>query len=134
MPRRWSLSRAPNRGLVLYLVAWGLMGFGYFGIQGVIFNLYLLRLGFGPEFIGLLTGVGQLIWALCALPAAALGRRFGVRTVLIAGIALSGFANGLALLVEVFPRPFWAVWLFGCWALLWSSSALNSVNNIPYAL
>ncbi|MFN8516255.1 MAG: hypothetical protein U0232_26955 [Thermomicrobiales bacterium] len=134
MPGRWSLPRGFNRGLVLYLVAWGLMGFGYFGIQGVIFNLYLLRLGFGPEFIGLLTGVGQLIWALCALPAAALGRRFGVRVILIAGIAFSGVANGLALLVEVFPRPFWPVWLFGCWALLWASSALNSVNNIPYAL
>jgi predicted MFS family arabinose efflux permease len=110
------------------------MGFGYFGIQGVIFNLYLLRLGFGPEFIGLLTGVGQLIWALCALPAAALGRRFGVRGTLIAGIALSGVANGLALLVENFPRSAWSYWLFGCWALLWASSALNSVNNIPYAL
>ena len=134
MPRRWSPPRAYNRGLVLYLVAWGLMGFGYFGIQGVIFNLYLLRLGFGPEFIGLLTGVGQLIWALSALPAAALGRRFGVRGTLIAGIALSGVANGLALLVESFPRPYWAAWLFACWALLWASSALNSVNNIPYAL
>jgi hypothetical protein len=134
MPRRWSPPQALNRGLVLYLIAWGLMGFGYFGIQGVIFNLYLLRLGFGPEFIGLLTGVGQLIWALCALPAAAIGRRIGVRAALIAGIALSGVANGLALLVEGFPRPFWPVWLFGCWALLWASSALNSVNNIPYAL
>src|SRR6188474_1855876 len=118
MPRRWSSPSAPDRGLVLYLVAWGLMGFGYFGIQGVIFNLYLLRLGFGPEFIGLLTGVGQLIWALCALPAA----------------ALSGVANGLALLVENFPRSAWPYWLFGCWALLWASSALNSVNNIPYAI
>lgn len=134
MARRWSPPRDFTRGLVLYLVAWGLMGFGYFGIQGVIFNLYLLRLGFGPEFIGLLTGIGQLIWALCALPAAAIGRRFGVRFALIAGIALSGVANGLALLVEFFPRPLWVAWLFAAWALLWASSALNSVNNIPFAL
>lgn len=125
---------APARALALYLLAWGLMGFGYFGIQGVIFNLYLLRLGFGPEFIGLLTGSGQLIWALCALPAATIGRRVGARAALIAGIALSGTANGLVLAVELFPRPWWPAWLFGCWALLWASSALNSVNNIPYAL
>lgn len=133
MPR-WTPPRALDRGLVFYLIAWGLLAFGYFGIQGVVFNLYLLRLGFGPEFIGLLTGVGQLIWALGALPAAALGRRFGVRRALIAGIACSGAANGLVLLVEQFPRPLWPLWLFGCWALMWGGSALNSVNNIPYAL
>jgi hypothetical protein len=47
--------RGFNRSVVvLWLLTWALAAFGYFGLQGVLFNLYLLRLGFGPEFIGLL--------------------------------------------------------------------------------
>ena len=123
-----------NRSLLLWLVAWALLAFGYFGVQGVLFNLWLLRLGFGPEFIGLLTGSGQLLWAIFALPAAAVGRRIGLRGALIAAYALSAAATTLLLLVEALPRPLWAGWLVGWWALLWVGAALNTVNSIPYAV
>jgi predicted MFS family arabinose efflux permease len=41
---------------------------------------------------------------------------------------------GLVLLVEVLPKPFWTLWLFGCWAVLWIGSALYSVNSPPYVM
>ena len=77
--------RAFNRSIQLWLVFWALGGFAYFGLQGGLLNLYLLRLGFGPQFIGLLVGFGEIAGGVAALPAAAFGRRVGLRTAQQAG-------------------------------------------------
>jgi len=130
----WRILRTFNRGIWLFLLAWALMAFSYFGIQGVLLNLYLLRLGFGPEFIGLLIASGQIIWAVMALPAGAIGARMGLRAALITGSVLLTLGMGMLLMVEAFPRSVWAIWLFGCWMLLWVGAALNTVNSIPYLM
>ena len=49
----WRILFSFNRNIWLYLLAWGLVAFGYMGVQGVLLNLYLLRLGYEVEFIGL---------------------------------------------------------------------------------
>src|SRR5512143_281337 len=116
------------------LSAWALLGFTYFGLQTVLQNLYLLRLGYGPEFIGVLTGSGQLLWAICALPAAMIGRRFGLRGAIISGWMLSGLGNALVLLVELVPGEWHVPWLFFWWAVGWIGASLNSVNNLPYVM
>ncbi|MEA3377088.1 MAG: hypothetical protein U9R72_12930 [Chloroflexota bacterium] len=36
-------------------------------IRGVLFNLLLLRLGYGPEFVGLVSGLGVLTYAVACL-------------------------------------------------------------------
>ena len=56
-----------NRDVRLYLAATATYGFAQEGIRGVLLNLYLLRLGYGPRFIGLVSAV--------ALLAAVVGRR-----------------------------------------------------------
>ena len=38
-----------NRDVKLFLAGFGLTAFAYFGIMGVLFNLYLARLGFGAS-------------------------------------------------------------------------------------
>jgi len=134
MFRDWRVLLTFNRSIQLFLVAWALMAFAYFGVQGVLLNLYLLRLGFDAEFIGLLTASGQLIWALVALPAGAFGRRLGLRAALITSEALMALAMGLLLMVEAAPRPLWTVWLFGSWMLFWVGVALVTVNSIPYLM
>ena len=130
----WSIVRGFNRSIQLWLVFWALGGFAYFGLQGVLLNLYLLRLGFGPQFIGLLVGFGQIAWGLAALPAAAVGRRVGLRTAQQAGCLGIGLGFGLLLLVERVPRPFWEGWLLGSWAVVWLGAALGTVNSVPYAM
>ena len=62
----WRILFSFNRNIWLYLLAWGLVAFGYMGVQGVLLNLYLLRLGYEVEFIGLLIASGQLVWAAAA--------------------------------------------------------------------
>ena len=83
-----------NRDVWLVLITWALMGFAYTGVFLVLFNLYLLRLGYGPEFVGIVNGVG-LIAALVSLPAGALGKRWGSRRLLClwAGARISELAG-----------------------------------------
>jgi MFS family permease len=130
----WRILRAFNHSIWRYLIVWALISFSYFGIQSVLLNLYLLRLGFGPSFIGMLTASGQLIWAVAALPAGAVGRRVGLRAPLVAGSTLMAVAMGALLLVEALPRSSWTIWLFGNWALLWVGVALTTVNSTPYLM
>jgi MFS family permease len=130
----WRILRTFNGSIRRYLIVWALLSFGYFGIQSVLLNLYLLRLGFGPAFIGMLTASGQLIWAVAALPAGAVGRRVGLRAALIAGSAFLALAMGALLLVEALPRAVWTIWLFGSWALLWVGAAFTTVNSTPYLM
>ncbi len=85
MLRDWAVARTFNTSTWITMWYWALLAFAYFGLQGVLLNLYLLRLGFGLEFIGLLNGSGQLLWAAAALPSGALGRRIGLRPALILG-------------------------------------------------
>ncbi len=134
MLHEWWVLRAFNRGTIIVLLVTALDSFGYFGIQGVLFNLYLLRLGLGAELIGLLIASGQLTWAAVALPAGAVGRRFGLRVALVAGGALSALGMGLVLLVELLPGSLWLPWLFGSWSILWIGAALYSVNSPPYLM
>ena len=63
-----------GRDVRLYLITAALVGFCWQGIYVVLFNLYLLRLGYGPEFVGLVGAVGLLAYAVLSLPAGALGR------------------------------------------------------------
>ena len=134
MFRTWRVLRAFNRGTHVFLMVCALDAFGYFGIQAVLLNLYLLRLGLGAQFIGLLIASGQLTWAIAALPAGAIGQRLGLRATLILASALAALGMGLLLLVELLPRSLWTLWLFGSWAILWIGTALYSVNSPPYLM
>lgn len=40
----------------MYLITSFAIGFSYIGIVAVLFNLYLLRVGYGPVFIGWVAG------------------------------------------------------------------------------
>jgi predicted MFS family arabinose efflux permease len=60
--------------IALYFVTIALVGFAIDGgVYAVLLNLFLLRLGYGPEAIGLINAVGTLTFALSSLPAGLLG-------------------------------------------------------------
>ena len=71
-----------------YLFAMGIVGFSYFGFVSVLLNLYLLRLGYGTDFIGLVNGGIAFAFAASSLPAGALGARLGMRRTAAIGMAL----------------------------------------------
>jgi len=121
-----------NRNTWLLLLTAALTSFGYIGIYVVLFNLYLLRLNFGPEFIGSINAVAQLGFALFSLPAGALGQRWGGRRMTIWGLGIAVAAFGLLSLAEFLPETWRASWLMVTYLLAWLAGALYLVN--AYAL
>jgi MFS family permease len=81
-----------------YLINAGLYGFTLDGgISTVLFNLYMLRLGLGPETIGLVAALGMFVFALTSLPAGRIGERVGLRRMMIIGVLLSLIGISIAL-------------------------------------
>ena len=86
-----------NKDIWLWLFAWFCgLGFAYFGVYTVAFNLYIVRLGYGPDFVGLLQSTGSITGAIFSIPAGILGTRFGIKRFMIIGMMI--FATGFVLL------------------------------------
>jgi len=84
--------RLITRDVRLLLVSSALVGFSSWGgIYSVLLNLYLLRLGYGPRYIGLINGTGMLTVAVFSLLAGVISARVGVRRVLIIGMSCAAF-------------------------------------------
>lgn len=116
------------------LVTTALAAAAVFGINAVLYNLYLIRLGFTPAYIGLLAGLGQLAWAAAALPAGFVSRAVGLRRSIEGGMIIVGLAIALTLSVEWLPRPYWEAWLLGCQVVLNIGVALVTVHFPPYIM
>lgn len=123
-----------NHNVRRYLIASALLGFGYIGINTVLFNLYLLRLGYGPEFVGLVNGAGLLTVAVLSLPVGTLGKRWGSRRMMVAGMALAAVGMVLLLQVEVIPATWQVRWLVATMMLSWVGGTLFSVNGAPFLM
>ena len=123
-----------NRDTCLTLVTAALMGASIVGIWGVVVNINLLRLGFGPESIGLLFAAGFLASAVASPPAGALGSRWGVRRVVIA--RWCGLLAHVVLLppVELLPGAIRAGRLVGVFAPGFPSGAAYLMNARSYLM
>ena len=128
----WQRLRRFGRNVRLLLVFMATVGFSYFGIYSLLFNLYLLRLGYGPEQIGLINGVGYLAYALSGLPAAALDRRLGSRRSMIAGVWLSALATAVIPVAEWMPAGWQLAWLLAANTLSWLGSTFFMVSRYPF--
>jgi MFS family permease len=118
------------------LFAWGsfMIGVGGSGILGVLFNLYLQRLGMGPEAIGLLLGAGPFIWAIGSIPAAMLGNRMGNRQAMNLGVSIQVIAFVLLLSAGFLPATLQVGWIATWWMVVWLANALNTVNSTPWIM
>jgi MFS family permease len=127
--------RLLGRDVRLYLVTSALVGLTvYGGIQTVLLNLYLLRLGYGPAFIGSANAATWLSFALFSLPAGMLGRRWDTRRMMIAGmIGMIGGA-GLVPMAELLSHPWQQVWLLAARVLQGLGMALYVVNGSPFLM
>ena len=124
-----------NRDVRLYLITTMLIGLTVDGgVYTVLFNLYLLRLGYGPEFIGLVNGSGMLVFALCCLPAGTLSGRLGNRRMMVAGLTLLLIGCGLLPFTEIHTGNWRAGWLFITWCFAFIGFAIYFVNTAPFAM
>lgn len=129
-----SALRLFSRDVRLYLVTSALFGFSIFGgIYPTLLNLYLLRLGYGPEFAGLINGTGQLVFALAAIPIGTLGRRWGGKRMLVAGLTLITLGFGLFPLTIV-STSLLAGWLIITHMIGQLGIATYFVNSTPFLM
>jgi MFS family permease len=126
--------RLIRRNAWLCLVSWTVLGFAYFGIYLVLFNLYLLRLGYRYEFVGLINGVGMIVFAIFSLPAGFLAKRLGVRRMMIAGMGLMTVGFSALPLAEFVPKVWQEGWFLGAWLLVSFSAPLFTVNSAPFMM
>ncbi len=103
------------------------------GIPAVVLNLYLLRLGYGPEFIGVFNGMSSLGFALSCLPAGALGVRLGSRRAMSTGLILTMLGYVFLPLAEALPL-FQGVWLVAMRLFIGFGMALFFVNARPFVM
>ena len=96
----------------LYFTTIGLVAFAVDGgVYAVLLNLFLVRMGYGPEQIGLVNSAGTLTFALTSLPAGALGQRFGSRRMMMIGLALLIAGCVLLPLADTLPDALRLPWL-----------------------
>lgn len=79
--------RSFRRDVVYYLIAWFLVQFCFSGVYAVLMNLYVLRLGYGPAFVGTVQATMGLGFAVFALIGGGIGRRLGYRRAIILGLS-----------------------------------------------
>jgi MFS family permease len=134
MKKYFQQLRLISRDAWLCLVSWTVIGFAYFGIYLVLFNLYLLRLGYGYEFVGLINGAGWFAFAFFSLPAGFLGKRLGLRRMMIAGMGLMTVGFVALPLAEFLPTTRQEGWFLGAWLLVSISAPLFTVNSAPFMM
>lgn len=123
--------RGFRRDVWFFYAFWVVIAVYFFGIYAVIFNLYLVRLGYGPQYIGMVQGLLFLCLTLFSVPAGWLGRRFGARRMLLAGALLfvpNSVAVALAEYVPLAWRDGWIAVNYGLVGVLASAVTVNSIS------
>ena len=130
----WDNLRLLNRNVRFFLMATAVHGFVFFGIYALLLNLYLLRLGYGSEFIGLVNGIGPLMLAIFSLPAGVVSRRWGSQRVMLWSYFVLAVSFGLTPLSEMLPETFRQPWIVVTYAGGWIGGAFAIVNFAPYLM
>ena len=123
-----------SRDVRMYLFTAALVGFSFFGIMNVLLNLYLLRLGYGPAFIGLVNGAPALAFAASSLPAGVIGDRWGYRRSAILGVSLISVGATFLPLAEYLPASWQAAGIVVIRIINGLGFALYIVNVNPYLM
>ena len=93
-----------SRNARLCLISAAVVSLVFGGIYAVLLNLYLLRLGHGPAFVGLVNGAGGLAFAVFSLPGGLLGSRIGARAVMLWSLLLAVVGFGILPFAEFMPH------------------------------
>ncbi len=129
-----SLPGRLERDVKLYMAGAALIGFSAFGIYSVLFNLYLLRMGYGVDSIGHFNAAGLLAFALFSPVAGNWGRRAGSRRALVGGAALMVAGYLLMSLAGFIPDSLRAGWIAAVQVAISCGFATYMVNSSPFLM
>lgn len=90
-----------HRNVRLILTLSGLMSISFFGIQNLVKVLYVLRLGYGLEYVGLFSATGALAYMAMSIPSGVIGDRFGIQRAMRLGGVITVLGMALLPLTEL---------------------------------
>ena len=117
--------RGFSRNAKVYLLA-SFLGSLYYGVFGVLGNLYFMQAGLTEGFIGTMISVGAITRVVFAIPAGLLSDRIGRRNALF--LAATGIAVAETLMIA-FPNPVTVILAF---ALASASGSIMMVTGSPF--
>ncbi len=131
LPPLW---RQAPPAVLLYLAGIFAMGFTIDGgVYSVLQNLYLLRLGYGPEFVGAFNSAGLFVFALLSLPIGTI-RRWSSRRLLLIGLLVT-FSGMVAVPLALWAPPTWrTALLLGGRILSLAGLSFFFVHSAPFLM
>jgi len=123
-----------NQQTLRFFVTMMALGFTIDGVYAVVFNLYLLRLGYDTTFIGQVNSIGLLVFAAMSLPAGIFGSWWTSSRMLRVGIGFILLGSSLLPLVEWTPQAWHEIWLILTYALILAGFSLYFVNGAPFLM
>ena len=125
-----------TKDMKMYLVGAAVIGFSFIGgSYNILFNIYLLRMGYGVDVIGGINAFGHLSFAFISLPAGKIGARYGSRNPLVLGTVFMASGIGALPLAEYMGHYDWSVtWLFFARLISYCGLALYMVNSNPFIM
>ena len=102
-----------SRDTKLLMAVSGIFAVSFLGIQNLLKILYILRLGYGLQYIGLFSAMGALAYMAMSLPSGVLGSRFGARAAMLAGGVITVIGMAILPLTEFVP-----LWAKDSWPLI----------------
>jgi len=123
-----------GREAKLYVISQSLLAASYLGIHNLLKTLFVLRLGFGPEYVGWYNALGALTYSVMGIPSGALGRRFGARRVLLVGTSIVVVGLCLIPFAESMPDALYRIYPIAIHMLVTFGWSLANVNQVPALL
>ncbi len=124
-----------HRNVYLVFICSFIFGFILFGgLYQVLVNLFLIRMGYGTEFIGLVNGMSLLFLSLGSLCASVLGLRFSGLSLLRFGYVFYFVGIVLFPLAIYLPKFWQSSWLIGTNCLIGFMAAIFMVFLNPLVM
>ncbi len=127
----WASLPRFRRDVNMLLLAVGLLAVSFFGIQTFLKIFYILRLGYGPVFLGLFNAASAVSYMAMSLPGGALGGRLGVTRTMRIGVVVTTVGMAMLPLTESVPpfaRYYWPIF---SQMVVSGGYALFSINLVP---
>jgi len=120
-----------SRDAWLLIAVSAVFAVGFAGIQNLLRVLYVLRLGFGPEYVGLFNASGAMSYMAMSLPSGALGQRLGARKTMLIGSVVAVLGLAALPMSESAPDALRAVWPIASQVLTSLGWSMVNINLVP---
>ncbi|MFH1086581.1 MAG: MFS transporter [Chloroflexota bacterium] len=130
MPRFGRVPRFTRETRLLMAVA-ATFALSFYGVHALLRLLYIIRLGFGPAYLGWYNASGALAYMSMSVPAGALGARYGTARMMRVGAVVTVAGFFLTPLAEFVPGGLRAAWPIASQVFLTAGWCLLNVNLVP---